>query len=800
MSKANETEKSRRDKAEKFRYQHYVVLKLKDDVQIPYTDDLVEVADLHGLDALAKVIREQFPGSIVRRLYTGVDPQRIQALMARAQKTGQWKPRNLFTYYRIACAPDKEPQALAKALSELPYVEKAYVEAPVSDPVVDDSDDIYAASQSYLDPAPDGIDARYAWTVAGGDGTGIAFIDLEQGWVPDHEDLIDKAPTLIFGTNRDGVGTYQGDHGTAVLGEVVGVDNALGVVGIAPNVSSVQMVSHYDGATGTSLHVADAIMAAIDVLSFGDVLLLEVQRTEAGFGLVPTETDSADFDTIQLAVALGIIVVEAAGNGDNDLDTYTDGAGNQVLNRGSANFRDSGAIMVGAAESAVPHDRITTANWGWGSNYGSRIDCYGWGQNVTTCGYGDLADGGTPQTEYTDTFGGTSSASPIVTGAVLCVQGVAVNQLGYRFSPGQMRAILADPANGTAQGGGVAGNIGVMPDLRQIIDNVIELRPDVYIRDNTLDTGEEPQTGSISTSPDIILRPVAVADPEAEFGEGSGNEDSMTLGFEAEFGQDNYIYVRLKNRGGAEAVDVSVTVYWSPVASLVTPDMWTEVGTLSGLTVPTGDTLVVSPALVWPEAEIPAEGHYCFVGIVDHPADPAPPLADLLDFDNFRDYVRNNNITWRNFNVVDEVFDPAPSPEDPVPGYVPLPFLIAGAPDRTRRMEVEVWRHLPRQADLILETPPYLPRLLEIPRQWVKFDDKCKVALVRLPHQRRIRFSQALLGRKGRYPCVLWVRIPGAKTGQRFQVAVRQIYKEQEVGRVSWLLRVSKKEISKKKD
>ncbi|MGQ0569977.1 MAG: S8 family peptidase [Armatimonadota bacterium] len=785
-------------RAEGFRYQRFVVLKLNDDIQVPYTDDLLKVAEEHGLDALAKILREQFPGATIRRLYTSVEPRRLEALMERAQKTGEWRPRNLLTYYRITCGPSVDPEALAKALSVLPFVEKAYVEAPVTDPVVNDADDTYAPSQGYLDPAPDGIDARYAWTVAGGDGAGIAFIDLEQGWVPDHEDLLAKAPTLIFGDNRDGVGTYEGDHGTAVLGEVVGVDNALGVVGIAPNVLSVQMVSHYDAATATFLHVSDAITAAIDVLAPGDALLLEVQRSVIGFGLVPTETDSADFDTIELAIALGIIVVEAAGNGDNDLDTYTDG-GDQVLNRGSADFRDSGAIMVGAAESAVPHNRIATVNWGWGSNYGSRIDCYGWGQNVTTCGYGDLADGGTPQTEYTDTFGGTSSASPIVTGAALCVQGVA-NALGYRYSPGQMRAILSDPANGTAQGGDVAGNIGVMPNLNQVIDNVIGLRPDVYIRDNALDTGDVPVTGTISTSPDIILRPDPVADPEAEFGEGSGNEDSMTLGFEAEFGQDNHIYVRLKNRGGADAADVSTTVYWSPVASLVTPDMWTEVGTLSGLTVATGDTLVVSPALVWPAAEIPAEGHYCFVGLVNHASDPAPPLADLLNFDNFRNLIRNNNnVTWRNFNVVDEVFDPSPSPEDPVPGYVALPFLIAGAPDRARPMDVEVLRRLPRQADLILETPPYLPNLLGVPRQWVRFDRKRKVALIALPRQRSIQFAKARLGRKGRYPCVLWVRIPKAKTGQRFQVAARQIYKGEEVGRVTWLLRVAKKEPSRKK-
>ena len=34
--------------------------------------------------------------------------------------------------------------------------------------------------------------------------------------------------------------------------------------------------------------------------------------------------------------------------------------------------------MVGAGSSSFPHERM------WFSNYGSRIDVYGWGENVDT--------------------------------------------------------------------------------------------------------------------------------------------------------------------------------------------------------------------------------------------------------------------------------------------------------------------------------------------------------------------------------------------------------------------------------
>jgi hypothetical protein len=677
-------------------------------------------------------------------------------------------------------------------------VEQAYVELPVSEPVVDPSDDPYSTMQGYLDPAPDGIDARHAWTVPGGDGAGIAFIDLESGWKADHQDLSDQAPALIFGSNKT---TNDSDeHGTAVLGEVVGVDNALGVVGIAPGVASVRLTSWFDGVNGTTKHVADALMAAIAVLGFGDILVLEVQRG-VNPAYRPTEVDPADFAAIQLATSLGIVVVEAAGNGDFDLDTYTDASGAKVLNRGIPSaFRDSGAIMVGGARSDVPHDRLSVANTGfWGSNYGSRLDCYGWGENVTTCGYGDLA--ATPQgspvpADYTATFAGTSSASAIVAGAALAVQGAAVAaQAPFRLSPAQMRTILA--THGTPQGPNQAGNIGVMPDLRTILDDVLELRPDVYIRDNPLDTGQQPQTGILSLSPDIILRPAAEPDPEAAYGEGSGNEDSTTLGAEAVPGQDNYVYVRLKNRGGSDAAGVKVTVYWSPVASLVTPDLWTPIGTLAGLAVPTGNTLRVSPPLVWPAAEIPGPGHYCFVGVVDHAADPAPSLPSLLSFDNFRAVIRNNNgVTWRNFNVVD--IGPGAGPHKrrggggaPIPGASPLPFILPGAPDRAWRMDIEIERHLPAGAQLVLEGPLALPAILGAPPNWVRVEERRRMSLIRIPPRRLVRFPKVRLARGVRHQCRLWVTIPGARPRQRFHVAVRHSFAGEEVGRVTWLLRAT---------
>lgn len=752
----------------------FVIVRLADHVGPAHERELAAVCEKHQLTGLARVLGGiGWPAS--RRVVTSVDVGELLAMEKQAGRAELPPLHSLTSYWRIDLRDvDSEPETVVRLLNQLPEVDLAYRELAATDPTVNAADDTWNAGQDYEDAAPDGIDARWAWLQPNGEGAGVAVVDLEQGWIPTHEDLAGKSPTLVFGTNRHGVGTYVGDHGTAVLGEIVGIDNTRGVVGIAPACTSVRMVSHFDGTT--TGNVADAIVAVIPSMAPGDVLLLEIQRA-----FLPTETDAADLDAIRLAVSRGIVVVEAAGNGNANLDTWTDGAAGTRLNRGSAAFVDSGAIMVGASRSALPHNRWAS------SNFGSRIDCYAWGENVTTCGYGDLA-GTSNDTNYTATFQGTSSASPIIVGAAMLLQSMYRGATGgATLSPLQMRSRLANPATGTAQGGGVAGNIGVMPNLRAIAETALNLVPDVYLRDAVGDDGRVPSAGAISTSPDVIVRPAAVANPTASFGEGSGTENDETLGATVEAGQDNVIYVRMRNRGGATATNVTVTVWWSQVSTLVTPGTWQLIGTTAPVAVPTGDTLVVAGPLTWPRANVPPDGtHACFVAIANAPNDGAPPLPAAYDWNGFTALIRNhNNVTWRNFNVDDVLADPNADP-------TALAVVVRGAPDEAREFDLEVVQQVPEDVRVDWVVPPALFRLLPAALRREAVEAKGEWA-VPLPRLRSVRLCDVRLPKDAEFATRFLVHPGKGLARGRHTVAIRQVWEGLEVGRVTWALRVPRR-------
>jgi serine protease len=434
-------------------------------------------ARLQASVASAQALLERAPRiGAVSRLFEE-DEASLEARKASGEEMSGQQLADLNLYFEVPLLPGTTAERVADLVAELNAqegVEVAYAEPPPQPAMVNFGMDeavrsllaaadiapttpLYESSQGYLNVAPGGIDAKYAWTLAGGRGLNVKVVDIEGGWRTTHEDM----PTLFrqIGTQYNDIGWRN--HGTAVLGEIVGVANAYGVTGIA-NQAQAGVSSIGSQSTAT------AISQAASAVGLGGVILIELHSQGPSDGTACTCNTSqcnyiameywqANYDAIATATANGVVVVEAAGNGSANLDSTAYGT---AFNR---TVRDSGAIIVGASTSTT---RVPMC---W-TNYGSRVDVHGWGEKVYSMGYGALFGSAYGEDQfYTATFSGTSSASPIITGAAASAQGVALAN-GRRLTSRQMRGVLS--ANGTPQAADPR-NIGALPDLRKVLPKVI---------------------------------------------------------------------------------------------------------------------------------------------------------------------------------------------------------------------------------------------------------------------------------------------------------------------------------------
>ena len=400
-------------------------------------------------------------------------------------------------YFRLTLGGDQPARAgvLAK-LSALTSVEVAY---PVSLPVVPPADippttPDYSSYQGYFNDAPNGIGLSAARALAGGFAEGVTSVDVEYGWDVGHEDL-----ELCIDALVPDAGTLYDDpdyvaHGTSVLGILFAQDNGYGVTGSLLGATCKFAPSY---TTQNGYNVARGIdLAHTNITALPGVILLEAQEGGPNFdpqtygGMVPVEYIPATYDAIREAVADGIVVVEAGANGWEDLDAEVYG---DTFNR---EVSDSGAILVGAG---TPPGNPPARTREWYSNWGSRLDVQAWGSLVYTSGYGDLfGPNGDVNQYYTAQFGGTSSASPIVTSAVGLLLGVFRAGNGQscstpgecsgdetcdtaNFTPGwcvkllppeplTVRRVLTD--TGTPQTGDTAEHIGPLPNLALAIEAI----------------------------------------------------------------------------------------------------------------------------------------------------------------------------------------------------------------------------------------------------------------------------------------------------------------------------------------
>ena len=363
---------------------------------------------------------------------------------------------NLRNFRSAEVQTDTQGLQLAEDLQKRDDVEYAYLRPGlIMPPSVYADDGPQAGGQEHLGAAPVGIDARYAWTIAGGDGAKQRLADVEWGWDIHHSGL----PTSKI--SQVNPGHYRDiPHGTNVLGVIAAVDNSAHCVGITPNIDSIVTVGQWRSPDEELTH--QAVVDAILELNAGDVLLLETQTSIYDHSNIPLEAEPAVFQLIEIAThLLDIVVVEAAGNGGINLDAVQNDAGDFIFDR---SMRDSGAIIVG---SASPNSNPCWQRMN-SSCFGSRVDCFAWGANVRTL---SSNASGSDHDGWTEYFNRTSAATAIVAGCALSVQGAIEAQYGRRLSAQCIRVLLASPQLNTVSAYYGTDQIGVMPDLRSIINN-----------------------------------------------------------------------------------------------------------------------------------------------------------------------------------------------------------------------------------------------------------------------------------------------------------------------------------------
>jgi kexin len=327
-----------------------------------------------------------------------------------------------------AVGPDGESALSAEVMAAVP--------ATGVDALFADQWHLVNTGQAGGTPGED-VDVAAAW--AGGfDGTGTRIAIVDDGLEIGHEDLFSNCPPGESHSYVDGsTDPTGGAHGTSCAGVAAGVGgNDLGVRGAAFEAQLVgyDLLQNLTGATEANAMTRDAAQNWVSSNSWG---------APDGLG-VPQASSATWRNAVQSGLTngrggLGLLYVWAAGNGGL---AGADPGDNSNLD-GRANFW--GVMAVGA----VGDDGTKASYSENGANLFLSAPSLGNnGHAISTvdrsgpAGYNDgLQLGDYVDANYTNTFNGTSAATPLVSGVVALVL-QANPALGWR----DVRLILAQTA------------------------------------------------------------------------------------------------------------------------------------------------------------------------------------------------------------------------------------------------------------------------------------------------------------------------------------------------------------------
>ncbi len=213
---------------------------------------------------------------------------------------------------------------------------------------------------------------------------------------------------------------------------------------------------------------------------------------------------------------------------------------------------------------------------------------------------------------------------------------------------------------------------------------------DLYIRDDASDPGVDAFTGSVFwDSPDLWIR---------------NSDDNGTTPQAPEFGQDNWFYARVRNRGSQIARAFVVTFNVKPWAGtqFVYPGDWIPyVSAAVGYNLAPGGTAVVKAK--WPAALVlPAGTHACWLASVYTPVDLTPAGLHVWD---------HNNLAQKNLTIVDLI----PGDGAIVNFQVGSQFQLEPERFRIEVRRPQQWSSLP--VSIVHTNPEVLKQLLSSPEK-----------------------------------------------------------------------------------
>lgn len=380
------------------------------------------------------------------------------------------------------------------------------------------------------------VDAHAAWhTTQGSPNITVAIVDAGIDIL--HEDL-NSPGKIVFPLDLDASppdNNPAGDsHGTSCAGVAVATqNNTRGVSGVAPG-CHLMPIRAASGSTSTQIRLAQAFQYLAD--RGADVASCSLGPDGVPWIMHDGLREAIDYATTYGRNGRGCPIFWAGGNGNESISTdqvvsyertIAVGACNNIDRRSAySDFGPELDIMAPSSDSSPPQGtgtrRITT---------------------ITNTGTGPATVD--PSCNYTDSFGGTSSASPLAAGI-----GALVLSVNGNLSWEEVRQILIDSAkkiDATAHPY-LPAPLGRPPGTRNDFygygkvnaARAVELAKagshrDLFIRDTLADTGSVPQPGwGFWDCPDIWVRNIDDG--------GTAHQDTVR-------GQDNYLHVRIWNRG-----------------------------------------------------------------------------------------------------------------------------------------------------------------------------------------------------------------------------------------------------------